>query len=128
MTGRATVRHGTTADRAARSARAWSFLARGIFAVLILATLAFGAFLAIANDSLRNELADAHDDLATSRAESAALYEQINTLGERPVVTPGRGGPECPVGYSIAFVWLSLSGDEVEPLTRQPAAVCRPTP
>ena len=104
MTDRATIRHDEQAERAARSARAWGWIARAIFAVLVLATLGFGYYLTVANTAMREELGEALDDLAASRAETSALYEQLRSVGESPVVEPGeigRGdtpGPQGPPG------------------------------
>lgn len=89
MTERATMRHDQQAERAARGARTWGWIARGIFAILILAILGFGGYLTLANTALRDELGGALDDLAASRAETSALYEQLRALGEQPVVAPG---------------------------------------
>ena len=83
------MRHEQQAARAARGARVWSLLARGIFGILILSILGFGGYLTFENLALRGELGGALDDLAASRAETSALYEQLRALGERPVVAPG---------------------------------------
>lgn len=104
MTDRATIRHDEQAERAARSARAWGWIARAIFAVLVLATLGFGGYLTVANTAMREELGEALDDLAASRAETSALYEQLRSVGESPVVEPGEigkgdtPGPQGPPG------------------------------
>lgn len=105
MTDRTTQRLEVVADRAARSARIWGWVARAIFAGLILGVLAFGAFLTVANTAMREELSETLDDLAASRAETSALYEQLQALGERPVVkpdeivnTPGEQGAPGPQG------------------------------
>ncbi len=104
MTDRATIRHDEQAERAARSARAWGWIARAIFAVLVLATLGFGGYLTVANTAMREEIGEALDDLAASRAETSALYEQLRSVGESPVVEPGEmsegdtPGPQGPPG------------------------------
>ena len=78
MTERATMRHEQQAARAARGARVWSLLARGIFGILILSILGFGCYLTFENLALRDELNTALDDLAAARAETISLYEQIH--------------------------------------------------
>lgn len=78
MTERATMRHELQADRAARGARVWSLLARGIFGILILSILGFGGYLTFANLALRDELNAVLDELAAARAETISLYEQIH--------------------------------------------------
>lgn len=104
MTDRATIRHDEQAERAARSARAWGWIARAIFAVLVLATLGFGGYLTVANTAMREQLGETLDNLAASRAETSALYEQLRSVGESPVVEPGEmskgdaPGPQGPPG------------------------------
>lgn len=87
------MRHELQADRAARGARVWSLLARGIFGILILTILGFGVYLTFENLALRDELSTALDDLAAARAETISLYEQIQ---EDPAIcqpTPERITP-----------------------------------
>lgn len=70
--------HDQQADRAARGARVWSLLARGIFGILILTILGFGVYLTFANLALRDELNAVLDELAAARAETISLYEQVH--------------------------------------------------
>lgn len=127
MTERATMRHDQQADRAARSARAWGWIARAIFGVLILATLGFGGYLTVANTALRDELGSALDDLSASRAETTALYEQLRALGERPVVSPGdvsgsgQAGTQGPPGVQGIPGARGEQGEAGSPGARGPA-------
>lgn len=103
----------TKVERTARGARAWAWIARLIFAVLVVAVLAFSFYLASANVALRDELGQAYDELSASRAETSALYGQIRALGEHPVVAPGA---------------LDEHPEPFGTFSRQQAAICQPTP
>lgn len=90
--------------KAARGARLWTWIARGIGIMLIVATLGFGAYLAAANAGARTERQDLIAQLDEERSKVDALYEQLRSVGEDPVVEPGKEsgnttpGPSGPTG------------------------------
>lgn len=77
--------------KAARGARLWTWIARGTGIILVVSTLGFGAYLAAANAGARTERIELIAQLDEERAKVDALYEQLRSIGEDPVVEPGKG-------------------------------------
>lgn len=96
--------------KAARGARLWTWIARVVGIALLLAVVAAGAYLAVANAGARLErfellqqIEDERNLLDAERAKVDALYEQLQGLGEEPIVkpsdpSPGATGPSGPTG------------------------------
>lgn len=72
--------------KAARGARLWTWIARVTGLALLAAVLAFGLYLAAANARQRSERADLIAQLDEERAKVDALYEQLRSVGEDPVL------------------------------------------
>lgn len=92
--------------KAIRGAKVWTWIARGVGISIVLAVLALGAYLAVANAGARAERfelleqIDAERQLVDAeRAKVDALYEQLQDLGEDPIVTPSDPSP-APTGPS----------------------------
>lgn len=88
--------------KAARGAKLWTWVARITGLTLLAAVLGFGFYLAAANAGARTERIELITQLDEERAKVDALYEQLRTLGEDPVVEPGKStdepGPLGPTG------------------------------
>lgn len=82
--------------KAARGAKLWTWIARGTGLALLAAVLGFGAYLATANADAHEERADLITQLDEERSKVDALYEQLRSLGEDPVVEPGKTTPGEP--------------------------------
>ena len=82
--------------KAARGARLWTWIARVTGLALLAAVLAFGLYLAAANAGQRSERADLIAQLDEERAKVDALYEQLRSVGEDPVVEPGDDAAPTP--------------------------------
>ncbi len=82
--------------KAARGAKLWSWIARGTGLALLAAVLAFGFYLAAANAGARAERLELIQQLDEERAKVDALFEQLQALGEDPVVEPGEPSPGSP--------------------------------
>lgn len=95
---KATEQHVDATARASRSAARWRWASRAIFVGLTIAVVIFGGYLAVANTALRDELGESADRLAESQAEAAALYEQLLSAGEDPVVEPSEPGAPGAIG------------------------------
>lgn len=87
-------RHDQT--KAARGARLWTWVARGTGLALLAAVLGFGFYLAAANAGQRAERAELIAQLDEERAKVDALYEQLRSVGEDPVVEPGTDARPTP--------------------------------
>lgn len=91
--------------KAARGARLWTWVARITGLALLTAVLGFGLYLADANAGARAVRIELLVQLDEERAKVDALYEQLRSVGEDPVVdrsdaesTPGATGPTGPQG------------------------------
>lgn len=91
--------------KAARGAKLWTWIARLTGLALLAAVLGFGFYLAAANAGARAERIELLLQLDEERAKVDALYEQLRSVGEDPVVdrsdaesTPGATGPTGPQG------------------------------
>jgi hypothetical protein len=89
--------------KAAHGAKVWTWIARFTGLALLAAVLGFGFYLAAANAGARAERVELIEQLDQERAKVDALYEQIRSLGEDPVVEPGKTpetieGPQGPTG------------------------------
>lgn len=91
--------------KAARGARLWTWVARITGLALLTAVLGFGLYLAAANADARAERIELLVQLDEERAKVGALYEQLRSVGEDPVVdrsdaesTHGATGPTGPQG------------------------------
>lgn len=82
--------------KAARGARLWTWIARLTGLALLAAVLGFGLYLAAANSQARAERAELIAQLDEERAKVDALYEQLRSVGENPVVSPGSESPSTP--------------------------------
>jgi hypothetical protein len=86
--------------KAAHGAKVWTWIARAVFVIIVLAVLGFGAFLAATNvrgaireAELIEQLDESHVREAELRDKVDALYEQVLAAGERPVVEPSSETP-----------------------------------
>ncbi len=79
--------------KAARGARLWTWIAHLTGLALLAAVLGFGFYLAAANSQARAERAELIAQLDEERAKVDALYEQLRSVGEDPVVSPGSDVP-----------------------------------
>lgn len=89
--------------KAARGARLWTWIARLTGLALLAAVLASVGYFMLANAGARAERIELISQLDGERAKVDALYEQLRSLGEDPVVepgkpTPGAEGPQGPTG------------------------------
>lgn len=89
--------------KAAHGAKVWTWIARFTGLALLAAVLGFGFYLAAANAGNRTERVELIEQLDQERAKVDALYEQLRSLGEDPVVEPGKSsppveGPQGPTG------------------------------
>ena len=89
--------------KAAHGAKVWTWIARFTGLALLASVLGFGFYLAAANAGARAERVELIEQLDQERAKVDALYGQIRSLGEDPVVEPGKTpetipGPEGPTG------------------------------
>lgn len=89
--------------KAAHGAKVWTWIARFTGLALLAAVLGFGFYLAAANAGARAERVELIERLDQERAKVDALYEQLRSLGEDPVVEPGKTpesieGPQGPTG------------------------------
>lgn len=82
--------------KAAHGAKVWTWIARITGLALLVAVLGFGFYLATANAAAREERADLIAQLDEERAKVDALYEQLRSVGEDPVVEPGTSSPSSP--------------------------------
>lgn len=91
--------------KAARGARLWTWIARLTGLALLAAVLASVGYFMLANAGARAERIELISQLDGERAKVDALYEQLRSLGEDPVVepgksTPGTEGPQGPQGLT----------------------------
>jgi len=89
--------------KAAHGAKVWTWIARGVGIALLAAVLATVTYLMLANAGNRSERIELIEQLDEERAKVDALYEQLRSLGEDPVVEPGKEtpaieGPQGPTG------------------------------
>lgn len=82
--------------KAARGARLWAWVARITGLALLAAVLGFGLYLAASNAGARAERIELLVQLDEERAKVDALYEQLRSVGEDPVVEPGGSSPSSP--------------------------------
>lgn len=102
--------------KAAHGAKVWTWIARITGLALLAAVLGFGFYLAAANAGARSERVELIEQLDQERAKVDALYEQLRSLGEDPVVEPGKTpesieGPAGPTGPQ------GVPGDDGRPPT-----------
>lgn len=82
--------------KAARGAKVWTWIARFTGLALLAAVLGFGFYLATANADAREDRTNLITQLDEERAKVDALYEQLRSVGEDPVVGPGTSSPSTP--------------------------------
>lgn len=82
--------------KAARGARLWTWIARITGLALLAAVLGFGFYLAAANAAAREDRSSLIAQLDEERAKVDALYEQLRSVGEDPVVEPGTDARPTP--------------------------------
>ena len=82
--------------KAAHGAKVWTWIARFTGLALLAAVLGFGFYLATANASAREDRMNLITQLDEERAKVDALYEQLRSVGEDPVVKPGTPSPSSP--------------------------------
>ncbi|MRY60485.1 hypothetical protein GKD59_21800 [Parabacteroides distasonis] len=82
--------------KAARGAKVWTWIARFTGLALLAAVLGFGIYLAAANAAAREDRLSLIAQLDEERAKVDALYEQLRSVGEDPVVKPGTSSPSSP--------------------------------
>lgn len=79
--------------KAAHGAKVWTWIARLTGLALLAAVLGFGFYLATANAGAREDRTNLITQLDEERAKVDALYEQLRSVGEDPVVGPGTPSP-----------------------------------
>lgn len=109
-------------SKAARGAKVWTWIARLTGLALLAAVLGFGFYLASANASAREDRMNLITQLDEERAKVDALYEQLRSVGEDPVVGPGTSSPSTP-GPSGPTGPQGVPGDD-----GAPGAVGQPGP
>ena len=82
--------------KAAHGAKVWTWIARFTGLALLAAVVGFGIYLAAANASAREDRTNLITQLDEERAKVDALYEQLRSVGEDPVVGPGTSSPSMP--------------------------------
>ena len=82
--------------KAAHGAKVWTWIARFTGLALLAAVLGFGFYLATANADAREDRTNLITQLDEERAKVDALYEQLRSVGEDPVVEPGTSSPSSP--------------------------------
>lgn len=82
--------------KAAHGAKLWTWIARVTGLALLVAVLGFGIYLAFVNASAREDRTNLITQLDEERAKVDALYEQLRSVGEDPVVEPGTSSPSSP--------------------------------
>ena len=82
--------------KAAHGAKLWTWIARLTGLALLAAVLGFGFYLATANADAREDRTNLITQLDEERAKVDALYEQLRSVGEDPVVGPGTSSPSSP--------------------------------
>lgn len=82
--------------KAAHGAKVWTWIARLTGLALLAAVLGFGFYLATANADAREDRTNLITQLDEERAKVDALYEQLRSVGEDPVVEPGTSSPSSP--------------------------------
>ena len=82
--------------KAARGAKLWTWIARITGLALLAAVLGFGFYLAATNSQARADRAELIAQLDEERAKVDALYEQLRSVGEDPVVEPGTDARPTP--------------------------------
>lgn len=101
--------------KAARGARLWTWIARITGLALLAAVLGFGFYLAAANAGQRAERAELITQLDEERAKVDALYEQLRSVGEDPVVEPGSDSPSSQPGATGPTGPQGVPGDDGPP-------------
>ena len=82
--------------KAAHGAKVWTWIARATGLALLAAVLGFGVYLMFVNASAHEDRTNLITQLDEERAKVDALYEQLQSLGEDPVVEPGTSSPSSP--------------------------------
>ncbi len=82
--------------KAAHGAKVWTWIARFTGLALLAAVLGFGFYLATANADAREDRTNLITQLDEERAKVDALYEQLRSVGEDPVVGPSTSSPSSP--------------------------------
>ena len=101
--------------KAARGARLWTWIARATGLALLAAVLGFGSYLALANAGARAERIELITQLDEERAKVDALYEQLRSVGEDPVVEPGSDSPSSQPGATGPTGPQGVPGDDGPP-------------
>lgn len=107
------TRHEQT--KAARGARLWTWIARVTGLALLAAVLGFGIYLAVVNASARAERQELITQLDEERAKVDALYEQLRSVGEDPVVEPGKSDDSNPPAGVGPVGPQGVPGDDGDP-------------
>lgn len=114
--------------KAAHGAKVWTWIARLTGLALLAAVLGFGFYLAAANASAREDRTNLITQLDEERAKVDALYEQLRSIGEDPVVKPGASSPSAP-GTTGATGPQGVPGDDGLPgANGQPGPAGAPGP
>lgn len=100
--------------KAAHDAKLWTWIARLTGLALLATALGFGVYLAFANASAREDRTNLITQLDEERAKVDALYEQLRSVGEDPVVGPGTSSPSTP-GPSGPTGPQGVPGDDGRP-------------